>query len=262
MTLNKTLYLQSTEKDIAKYVVLSGDPRRVERIITLLDNVVKVSVNREFHTYTGYYQGVKVTVTSTGIGGPSAAIALEEMYECGMEVAVRLGTVMGLKDNLGKYIIPNGAMRKEKTSHTYVDASFPAVADYELVTCMNQSVVENEREYENGIVCSMDGYYTEMKESKLSRQMKRDVPAEIAELHKYNIAGLDMESGTVLTLTNLMGIRGCVVTLTTVLDNLKDMLDDDFRVDEEMRLAKIVLDGLVILNKKEIEKNETNKSLV
>ncbi len=253
MPLNTTLYLQSTEKDIAKYVIFSGDPRRVERIITLLEDVEKVSVNREYHTYTGFYQGVRVTVTSTGIGGPSAAIALEEMYECGMEVAVRLGTVMGLKDNLGKYIIPKGAMRKEKTSHTYVDSSFPAVADYDLVSCMNQSVAENDREYENGIICSMDGYYTEMKESKLSRQMERDIPAEIADLHKYNISGLDMESGVVLTLTNLMGIRGCVVTLTTVLDNLKDMLEDKFRMDEEMRLAKIVLDGLVIFNKKEME---------
>ncbi|KKK38918.1 uridine phosphorylase [Mesobacillus campisalis] len=250
MTLEKTLYLQSTEKDIAKYVIFSGDPRRVERIITLMDDVEKVAVSREYHTYTGYYQGVRVTVTSTGIGGPSAAIALEEMYECGMEVAVRLGTVMGLKSNLGKYIIPKGAMRKEKTSHTYVDSSFPAVADYDLVACMNESVSTNEREYENGIVCTMDGYYTEMKESKLSREMGRDIPGEIAELHKYNISGIDMESGVVLTLANLMGIRGCVVTLTTVLDNLKDMLKDDFRVDEEMMLAKIVLDGLVIFNKK------------
>ncbi len=250
MKLEKTLYLQSTEEDISKYVIFSGDPRRVEKIITLMDNVEKISVNREYHTYTGFYKGVRISVTSTGIGGPSAAIALEEMYECGMEVAVRLGTVMGLKDNLGKFMIPKGAMRKEATSHTYVDSSFPAVADYELVACMNQSVIGNNREYDNGIVCSMDGYYTEMKESKLSQEMGRNVVAGIADLHKYNISGIDMESGVVLTLANLMNIRGCVVTLTTVLDNLKDMMEDNHRKQEEEMLARIVLDGLVLFDKK------------
>ncbi|KMY51497.1 nucleoside phosphorylase [Peribacillus loiseleuriae] len=257
MKLESTLYLQSTKKDIAKYVIFSGDPRRVEKIITLMEDVEKVSINREYHTYTGFYKGVRVTVTSTGIGGPSAAIALEEMYECGMEVAVRLGTVMGLKSNLGQYIIPKAAMRKEATSHTYVDSSFPAVADHDLVSCMNQSVLDNEREYENGIVCSMDGYYTEMKESRLSRQMERDVPQGISELHKYNISGIDMESGVVLTLSNLMNIRGCVVTLATVLDNLKEMMESNLRIKEEAMLAKIVLDGLVLFHKEDIKNNES-----
>lgn len=254
MKLEKTLYLQSTKEDIAKYVVFSGDPRRVEKIITLMEDVKQVSINREYHTYTGFYKGVRITVTSTGIGGPSAAIALEEMYECGMEVAVRLGTVMGLKDNLAKFIIPEGVMRREATSHTYVDPSFPAVADHDLLSCMNESVITNEREYENGIICSMDGYYTEMKESRLSRQMDRDVPKEIADLHKYNIAGIDMESGVVLTLSNLMNIRGCVVTLATVLDNLKEMMEENHRKEEEVMLARIVLDGLVLFNQKESEK--------
>ncbi|MGF7058002.1 nucleoside phosphorylase [Brassicibacter mesophilus] len=246
----KTLYLQSEEKDVSKYVVFSGDPGRVRKIIKYMDDVQEIAVNREYYTYTGYYKGVKITVTSTGIGGPSAAIALEEMYECGMEVAVRLGTVMGLKDHLlGKFIIPTGIMRKEATSKTYVDASYPAVGDFELMTCMNKSVSENGFEYENAIMCSMDGFYSEMRESRLSKQMQNDVFEKIQELKKYNISGLDMESGTILTLTNLMGIKGCVVTMTTVLENLKDYLKGEARDKAEEDLIKVVLDGLVIYDK-------------
>jgi len=246
-----TLYLQSKPEDIAKYVIFSGDPRRVEKIITQLENVTEVSVNREYHTYTGFYQGVRITVTSTGIGGPSAAIAMEEMYECGMEVAVRLGTVMGLKDNLGHFIIPSAAMRWESTSKEYVDASFPAVANHELVEIMNESVAHNNRVSENGIVCSTDGYYTQMKESRLSKKMGTDVLGTFSGLQKYNIAGMDMESGVVLTLGNLMDIKACTVTLATVLDNLKEEIPHEERIEEERILAKIVLDGLVAYDKKE-----------
>lgn len=245
----KTLYLQAKQSDISKYVVFSGDPGRVKKIIKYMDDVKEIAVNREYFTYTGYYKGVRITVTSTGIGGPSAAIALEEMYECGMEVAVRLGTVMGLKDNLGKFIIPTGIMRREATSKTYVDPSYPAVGNFELIKCMNKSVIKNGLKFENSIMCSMDGFYSEMKESRLSKKMKNNVYEKIQELKKYNVSGLDMESGVILTLSNLMDIKGCVVTMTTVLENLKDFLKGDERVKAEEDLIKVVLDGLVIYDK-------------
>lgn len=242
----KTLYLKVSSEDIGKYVIFSGDPQRVKKIINYLDDVKEIAINREFYTYTGFYKGVKVTVTSTGIGGPSAAIAIEEMYEAGMEVAVRLGTVMGLKDNLGEVIIPRGCMKLESTSKTYVDASYPAVADFDLIKCMNESTKLNGLKYDNSIVCSMDGFYSEMRESKLSEKMNNNVKEKISSLKNYNISGIDMESGVVLTLTNLMGIKGCVVTMTTVLENLKDYLKDDTRIKAEEDLIKIVLDGIKI----------------
>lgn len=247
-----TLYLKSNTEDISKYVIFSGDPGRVKKIIAQMEDVKEIAINREFYTYTGYYKGVKITVTSTGIGAPSAAIAMEEMFECGMEVAVRLGTVMGLKDHLlGNFIIPTGAMRLESTSKTYVDASYPAVSDFEVVRAMNKSVISNDMKYENSIICSMDGFYSEMKESRLSKKMKNNVAEKITSLKKYNISGLDMESGVILTLANLMGIKGCVVTMTTVLENLKDYLKGEARDKAEEDLIKVVLDGIVIYDKEE-----------
>lgn len=245
-----TLYLRGEDGIIAKYVIFSGDPWRVETLAKLLDEPKHIAFNREFNTYTGTYQGMPVTVSSTGIGAPSAAIAMEEMYQCGMEVAIRMGTTMGLMDDsLGKLIIPTGVMREEATSATYVPLSYPAVADIELINCMNKSVLENGRRYMNGVTCSMDGFYSRMRESKLSKKMQTDIDETFQRLKKYNILAVDMESSCMLVLANLMGIKSCIVTITTVLENLKNSLAGDERARAEQDLCQIVLDGLKIYHK-------------
>ncbi|WP_031342165.1 nucleoside phosphorylase [Ruminiclostridium papyrosolvens] len=246
----ETLYSKTREEDIAKYVLFSGDPWRVETVASQLEDVKHIAFAREFNTYTGYYNGVRITVTSTGIGAPSAAIAMEEMYQCGMEVAVRMGTTMGLKDDLlGKLIIPTGSMREEATSKTYVPVSYPAVADIDLINCMNKSTLQNNRQYVNGLSCTMDGFYSQMRDSRLSEKMQRDMSETFTALKKYNISAVDMESSCMLVLANLMGIKACIVTMTTVLENLKDFLKGDARKQSEIDLCKIAMDGLVIYDK-------------
>lgn len=240
----KTLYLQASPEDVADAVIFSGDPGRVRRVCEKLENVRKISENREFVTYTGSYRGMPVTVTSTGIGAPSAAIAMEEMYACGMKTAVRFGTVMGIDRQLGEFIIPRAAMREESTSSSYVRPSYPAAADFSLVNCMNAAVEAEKGTYTNGIVCSMDGYYSQMKSCRLSEEMKFDVDATVPELKKYHIVGLDMETSLILTLGALMNIRACSVTLVTVLDGLKEMLDNEARIQGEYQLIHVVLEGL------------------
>lgn len=242
-----TLYLKASKEEISKYVIFSGDPWRVEMLQKLLDDPKHIAFNREFNTYTGTYKGIPITISSTGIGAPSAAIAMEELYECGMEVAIRMGTIMGLKDGmLGKLLIPNGAMRMESTSDTYVPKSFPAVASLDLVNCMNKSVVQNNREYINGITCTMDGFYSQMRESRLSEKMKTNILNTFDEIEKYNISGVDMETSCMLVLGNLMNIKVCSVTMTTVLKNLKEVLEGEDRLKSEQDLCKIVLDGIKI----------------
>ncbi|MGX7100542.1 nucleoside phosphorylase [Globicatella sanguinis] len=244
--IQQTLYLELTNEKIAPYAIVSGDPRRVEKILPLLDEYQKVSVNREFHTYTGVYNGVPITISSTGIGGPSAAITLEELYEAGVKAVVRLGTVMGIgEEKLGKFFVPIAAMRHESTSKYYVDSSYPAVASLDLVNIMSESVEKHDRQVDNGIVCSTDGYYTQMKESKLSKEMGTDVISFTEKLPNYKISGLDMETATLLTIGKLMDIDVCSVTLATVTDNLNQALDQENRKKEEELLARIVLDGIV-----------------
>jgi uridine phosphorylase len=241
------LYTRAARGAIAKHVIFSGDPWRVETLKNLLDGPEHVAFSREFNTYTGSYRDVPITVTSTGIGAPSAAIAMEEMYQAGMEVAVRMGTIMGLRDDLlGTFIIPVGAMRGESTSATYVPESYPAVADIELVGCMARAVRANGRECVHGIVCSLDGFYSQMKGSRLSRQLGGNAAETFERLKKYRVSGIDMESSCILTLASLMGIKGCVVTMTTVLENLKRVLEGDARKKAEEVLCKVVLDGILL----------------
>ena len=179
---------------------------------------------------------------------------MEEMYGSGMKVAIRMGTIMGLKgDLLGKFIIPVASMREEKTTHTYVDSSYPAVANLELVNAMNKAVHANGFEYVNGINCTLDGFYSQMKESKLSKEMNVDIFNTFERLKKYNISGIDMESSVILTLGNLMGIKACVVSMTTVLENLKEVLEGEKRVLAEQNLCQVVLDGIYCLEKGEMK---------
>lgn len=240
-----TLYMGADKETVADYVIFSGDPWRVEVIKQYLDDPQKVAFLREFNTYTGTYKGVRVTVTSTGIGAPSAAIAMEEMYESGMKVAVRMGTVMALQDDmLGKFIIPIAAMRREKTSSTYVEESYPAVADIELVNTMNATVLQMGSEYINGINCTMDGFYSQMHDSRFSLEFGRDMSGIFEELKKLHVTGIDMESACMLTVGRLMGVKTCVVTMTTVLENLKEVLKGQERKDAEDLLCRTALEGI------------------
>ncbi|MBS6397894.1 MAG: nucleoside phosphorylase [Clostridiales bacterium] len=241
----KTLYMGADRESIADYVIFSGDPWRIEVIRQYLENPQKVAFLREFNTYTGTYKGVRITVTSTGIGAPSAAIAMEEMYEAGMKVAVRMGTVMALQDDmLGKFIIPVAAMRREQTSRTYVEESYPAVADFDLVQVMNKTVHQMGAEYVNGMNCTMDGFYSQMHDSRFSREYGRDLSGIFEELKKLHVTGIDMESACMMTVGRLMGVKTCVVTITTVLENLKQVLAGQERKDAEDLLCRTTLEGI------------------
>lgn len=240
-----TLYLGTDKETVAKYVLFSGDPWRVEVLKQYLDEPKKIAFLREFNTYTGKYKGIDITVTSTGIGAPSAAIAMEEMYESGMEVAVRMGTVMALRDDmLGKFIIPVAAMRREGTSKSYVEESYPAVADIDLVNCMNETVLKMGSKYLNGINCTMDGFYSKMHDSKFSLEYGRDMSETFEELKKLKVTGIDMESSCMLTVGRLMGVKTCIITMTTVLENLKETLKGQERKDAEDLLCRVALEGV------------------
>ena len=124
-------HIKCKKGDVAKYVFTPGDPRRVRQIAKLWDEAKEVMFNREFLTYTGKYHDIPVSATSTGIGCPSAAIAIEELANIGAEVFIRVGTCGGThkKVKRGDLIVPLAAMRCEGTSREYLPPEFPAVSD-------------------------------------------------------------------------------------------------------------------------------------
>lgn len=240
-----TLYMRTEKKDVGDYVIFSGDPWRVDMVKQYLESPTEIAFSREFHTCTGIYKGIPVTVTSTGIGAPSAAIAMEEMYDCGMKTAIRMGTVMALDPGmLGHFLIPIGSMRYESTSKTYVGMEYPAIADLELVNAMNETVREKGRKYKNGINCTMDGFYSQMHDSRFSLERGVEIQNTFDMLKKLHVTGIDMESSCLMTLGRLMGVKTAVVTMATVTENRKQELTGQERIDAEELLCKTVLDGI------------------
>jgi uridine phosphorylase len=244
------LYTRVERGRIGGYVVFSGDPWRVEVLKDLLEAPDHIAFAREFNTYTGLYCGMRITVSSTGIGAPSAAVAMEEMYGAGMKAAVRMGTAMGLRDELlGSFIIPIGAMREESTSAAYAPAGYPAVADMGLVDCMNRAAKANGGRFVNGVICSMDRFYGRMRGSLFSARLGDEPRRTFETLRRYQVCGVDMESSCILVLAGLMGVPACVVTMTTVLADLKDALKGEARTRAEELLCRVVLDGVILHGK-------------
>lgn len=124
--------------DIGEYVILPGDPKRCAKIAAHFDNPVLVADSREYVTYTGTLNGVKVSVTSTGIGGPSAAIAIDELAKCGAHTFIRVGTCGGMQEEVmgGDIVIATGAVRMEGTSREFAPIEYPAVADFNVTNAL------------------------------------------------------------------------------------------------------------------------------
>ena len=151
--------------DVGRYVLLPGDPGRVEIIAKHLQGAVHIATNREYVTYTGYLDGVKVSVTSTGIGCPSAAIAVEELVKIGADTFIRVGTSGGIQPGTksGDLAIVSGAIRDEGTTLHYMPIEFPALADLEVVTALRRAAISGGRRYRVGITQSKDSFYGEVE---------------------------------------------------------------------------------------------------
>lgn len=154
-------HIQTKKGDIGKYVILPGDPKRCEKIAAYLENPVRIADNREFVTYTGVLAGETVSVCSTGIGGPSAAIALEELVHCGADTFVRVGTCGAMQMNMlgGDLVIATASVRMEGTTREYAPIEFPAVANLEVVNALVSAAREAGVSYHTGVVQSKDSFY-------------------------------------------------------------------------------------------------------
>lgn len=157
----KLYHIQVAKGEVGRYVILPGDPKRCEKIAKYFDNPVLVADSREYVTYTGTLDGVKVSVTSTGIGGPSAAIAMEELVMCGADTFIRVGTSGGMDIDVksGDLVIANGAVRMEGTSKEYAPIEYPAVADFQVTTALVQAARKNRLPHHVGVVQCKDSFY-------------------------------------------------------------------------------------------------------
>jgi len=204
-TLGKMQYhLKLKPGDVGKYVLLPGDPDRVLRISKYLDDVKEVVFHREYRTCTGSYKGIKVSATSTGIGCPSAAIAVEELANVGATHFIRVGSTGALQPhiNVGDIIINTASMRNEGTTKFYVDDGFPAVADHFLTHALIQAGTELEKkkplELHIGLNASDDAFYGE-------------TPEWIEMLSRHKLLNVEMESAAIFSIAHIRGLKAAMV---------------------------------------------------
>ena len=158
---DKQYHIQVGRGDVGKYVILPGDPKRCAKIAKYFDDGKLMADSREYVTYTGYLDGEKVSVTSTGIGGPSASIAMEELVMSGADTFIRIGTCGGMQTEVksGDIVIASGAIRMEGTSREYAPIEFPAVADIQVTNALIETAGEIGQDYHVGVVQCKDSFY-------------------------------------------------------------------------------------------------------
>lgn len=204
---NIQYHIQCAEGEVGRYVIIPGDPGRCEKIAKYFDNPVKVAYNREYCTYTGTLLGEKVTVCSTGIGGPSASIAVEELTALGADTFVRVGTCGGInmKVKSGDVVIASGAIRHEGTSREYAPIEFPAVADYDVLTAIVEASKDLGLNWHAGVVQCKDSFYGQHSPSRM--------PVSYELLNKWEawkrlgVLASEMESAAVFTVAAALGVR-------------------------------------------------------
>ncbi len=210
---NKILFHLNIKKDIdVHYAILPGDPGRVDKIAAYIDSPVLLASNREFRSVLGSIDGEKVIITSTGIGGPSAAIALEELYKIGVKNIIRIGTCGAMQQNIvpGDVIIPTAAVRMEGTSREYAPIEFPAAADHDMVCALVSSAKQLGLTYHTGIVQSKDSFYGQHcpETMPVSYELKQKWQAWI----DLGVLASEMETAALFTVAHTRRIRaGCIL---------------------------------------------------
>ncbi|MBS6366794.1 MAG: uridine phosphorylase [Clostridiales bacterium] len=193
--------------DVGRYCILPGDPGRCELIAAQFDNPVRVAQNREYTTYTGTLFGQKVSVSSTGIGGPSAAIAMEELVAVGAEVFLRVGTCGGIAPQVrpDDVVIATGAIRMEGTSREYAPIEYPAVADFEVTTALAEAAQRLGKPWHTGVVQCKDSFY--------GQHSPQRSPVAYMLLEKWEawkklgVLASEMESAALFVTAAALGVR-------------------------------------------------------
>jgi len=199
--------------DVARYVLLPGDPGRVPKIGRLWDEAGEVAYNREYRTWTGKVGDVGISACSSGIGCPSAVIALEELARVGADTFIRVGSTGAIQPNIkvGDLVISAGAVRFEGTSKQYVPVEYPAVASFDVVCALIKAAKKFGYRYHVGITATTDSFYLGQGRPGFRGYSPSWVKDLIPNLRKANVLNFEMESSALLTVASLYGLRMGVI---------------------------------------------------
>lgn len=254
----KQYHIDCGPKDLASSVLLPGDPARVGKIASGWDNAKEIANHREYHTMTGVYKNTPISCTSTGIGAPSLAIAVEELSRVGVNTFIRVGTTGGLQKqhHLGDVIISTGAVRLDGASRDYVIPEYPAIAHFEVVMALIAAAESLKIPYHVGITASTDTFYCGQGRPGFDGYFPSHKDHIVHDMQVAGVANFEMEASCLFTLASLFGKRaGAVCTV------IANRVTNEFNITDEYqkRSGRVASLAVHILEEWDREKKKSKK---
>ncbi len=243
----KQYHIGLKQGDVGKYVILPGDPKRCAKIAQYFDNPQLVADNREYVTYTGYVDGEKVSVTSTGIGGPSAAIAMEELVKVGAETFIRVGTCGGMSLDVkgGDVVVATGAIRAEGTSKEYAPIEFPAVANLDVTNALVDAAKKLGYNYHAGVVQCKDSF--DGQHSPEDKPVSYELQNKWEAWKKLGCLASEMESAALFVVASYLNVKVGSVFLTVANQEREKLNLENPVVHDTEKAIKTAIEAIKIL---------------
>ena len=246
----KQYHIGVASGEVGKYCIIPGDPGRCEKIAAHLENPYHVSTNREYNIWNGTLCGETVTVCSSGIGGPSTAIAVEELVMCGVTTFIRVGTCGGidLEVRSGDAVIASGAVRQDGTSREYAPIEFPAVANADVLFALREAARTLGYNNHTGVVQAKDSFYGQ--HSPLRMPTCSQLTQQWEAWKRLGVLASEMESGTLFTVGSYLRVRcgavfTCVWNQERFLAGLDTHDDETHDTDTAIKIAIRALQSLI-----------------
>ena len=245
--LAKQFHIACAQGDIGRYCILPGDPGRVPAIAALFDDAKQIAYNREFNVWTGTLLGEKVTACSTGIGGPSASIAMEEFHKCGADTFIRTGTCGGIDLNVqsGDVVVATGAIRYEHTSREYAPIEFPAVADFQVTNALVEATKQLGFPLHTGIVQCKDSFYGQ--HDPAASPVYYELQQKWESWKRLGVKASEMESAALFVVAAALGCR-CGYCFHVVWNQEREAAGLDQKMSEDTSSSvKVSVEALKLL---------------
>ena len=243
--------------EVARYVLLPGDPERVPKIAGLWDQAKKVAYHREYQTYTGKVGGVPISATSTGIGCPSLAIGVEELAAIGADTFIRVGSSGSIQRDVrvGDVVISSAAVRLDGTSKQYVQVEYPAAANYEVLLALIQAAEKLGHRYHIGVTATTDSFYLGQGRPGLEGYTQSFANYVMPDLQAARVLNFEMETAALFTIAGVYGLRAGSVCAV-----FANRVTGEFGVGKgEMEAVEIAIEAVKILAKMDATKKKAKK---
>lgn len=246
-------HIRCNPEDVGRYCLLPGDPGRCEAIASYFENPVHVGMHREFNIFSGILLGQKVSVCSTGIGGPSAAIAMEELHNIGVDTFIRVGTCGGIALDVlpGDVVIATGSVRFEHTSLEYAPIEFPAVPDFHLTAALERASLDLGYRTHLGVVQCKDSFYGQHSPEK--SPVSYELLQKWEAWKRLGVKASEMESSALFVLAAALGVR-CASCFHVVWNQEREKLGMEMPMTENttgaIRVGIEAMKAIIIADRK------------